>query len=306
MKSGHARTYLLLTVAQLFWAGNVVLGRGVRGSLSPAALTFWRWVIALAILLPITGGELWRQRELLKSRWKMLALFGFLGAFLYQAMAYQALRMSEALNVLLISATTPLIIVLLNWLFHRETISRRLGAGIALSVLGALTVVCRGDVREFANLHAAGGDLLMLAAVVVWASYSILVQRCRPKELSPLALVTSIALSGMLFSTPLYLWQMTQGDRMAFSLPNILALVYIGVCASVLAYTCWNEGIAAGGVALAGLFSNLIPIFGAVMAVAFLGERFAMYHVAGSVLVFGGILMGINLRGLREAKQPTP
>jgi drug/metabolite transporter (DMT)-like permease len=299
VKSGHARTYVLLTLAQLFWAGNVVLGRGVRGSLSPAALIFWRWIIALAILLPFAGRELWQQRRLLQARWKMLGLMGFLGVFLYQAMAYQALTMSPALNILLISASTPLMIVLINWIAHRQAISPRLGAGILLSLVGVLAVVCRGDPRVLFNLHGSSGDLLMLAAIFVWAVYSILMQRCRPKELSPTGLVTIVALAGFVFAIPFYFWRVAQGEPVAFTVPSVMALIYIGIFASVLAYGFWNEGIAAGGANVAGLFVNLMPIFGAALAVFFLGETFAVYHVTGAVLVFGGILLGIDWQGLR-------
>lgn len=195
-------------------------------------------LLAPAPLLPIAGGELWRQRGLTKSRWKTIATLGFLSFFLYQALFYAALTATTALNVLLISASTPPAVALLGWAAFREPVSLRLGAGIALSLLGVLVVITRGDPR---------------------------------------------ALTGLAFNA---------GDRTVFDLPNILGVAYIGIFAFVLAYLFCNQGVATVGAGRAGLFMNLMPVFGAVLAVTFLGESFALYHLAGAVLVLGGIAPG--------------
>ena len=291
-KPGPGRAYLLLSLAALFWSGNVVLGRAVRNTIPPASLVFWRWLIALLILLPRTGPELWRQRRQLRDQWQSIGLLGFLGFFLYQAMAYQGLRATTALNALLIVACLPLLSALINWFAFREPISMRLGAGIAFSLAGVLAVFCRGDLRVLWDLHFNSGDLITLAATVVWAVYSMLLERRRPQGWSPLGLVTVTALGGMTFAAPFFLWRTALGERVAFALPNLLALVYIGVFASVLAYLFWNEGIAASNATVAGLFMNLMPIFGAGLAVAFLGETFAPYHLVAAVLVCAGIVLG--------------
>ena len=298
---GPARAYLLLALAALFWAGNVVLGRAVRNTISPAALVFWRWLIALLVLLPLTGAEVWRQRQRLRDQWKSLSLLGFLGCFLYQAMAYEGLRATSALNALLIVACLPLLTAVLNWLAFREPISARLGAGIALSLAGVLAVFCHGDWRVLRELRFNFGDLITLAATGVWAVYSMLLERYRPPGWSPAGLVTVTALGGMVFATPFFLWRTALGERMACVLPNVLAVVYIGVFASVLAYLFWNEGIAASDATVAGLFVNLTPVFGAVLAVVFLGETFASYHLLATLLVCAGIVLGRTHR-----KSPTP
>ncbi|MCB0147186.1 MAG: DMT family transporter, partial [Caldilineaceae bacterium] len=137
--------YLLLTLAPLFWSGNIVVSRALRADISPVALTFWRWVVALAILLPVTWPELRRSWPVIRRRWKILVLLGLLGVFLYQMLAYQALALTTALNVLLISATAPLFIALVGWLGFGERITLRLALAIALSLLGVGVVITRGD-----------------------------------------------------------------------------------------------------------------------------------------------------------------
>lgn len=283
--------YVFLTLAPLFWSGNVVLARALRGAVSPTSINFWRWVVALAILLPLQVRELWRLREVIRTRWKILLLLGFLGFFLYQALSYQALAETTALNALLISATAPLVVALLGWIAFGERISPRLGAAILVSLSGVLVVITRADLSALAGLRVGRGDLLMLAATVVWALYSILLRR-RPAELSPLGLVTVTALAGMLFTAPAYAWRTAAGDGMVLTLPTALALGYIGVFASVLAYLFWNQGVAAVGASRAGLSMNLMPVFGAVLAVAFLGESFALHHAIGAPLVLAGVLLG--------------
>jgi drug/metabolite transporter (DMT)-like permease len=300
--------HVFLALAPLFWAGNVVLGRALRGSVSPAAITFWRWIIALSLLLPLEGRNLWRARGVLRARWKIILVLGFLGFFLYQALSYQALAETTALNALLISAASPLVVALLGWMVFGERISARLGAGILVSLAGVLVVVTRADPASVEGLRAGRGDLLMLAAVVVWALYSVLLRR-RPAELSPLGLVTATALAGMLFSAPVFAWQAATGAGATVSPGTVLALGYIGVFASVLAYVFWNQGVEAIGAARAGLSMNLMPVFGAVLSVVFLGESFAIHHAIGAPLVLAGVLLGssgLTRRAGRRAPGSRP
>ena len=149
--------YLLLTLAPLFWSGNIVVSRALRADISPVALTFWRWVVALAILLPVTWPELHRAWTVIRRSWKILVLLGLLGVFLYQMLAYQALALTTALNVLLISATAPLFIALVGWLGFGERITLRLALAIMLSLLGVGVVITRGGRRILTNVAEQQG-----------------------------------------------------------------------------------------------------------------------------------------------------
>ncbi|MBW7885756.1 MAG: DMT family transporter [Caldilineaceae bacterium] len=296
--------YLLLLLPPLFWSGNVVIGRAVRGTIAPVPLTFWRWVVAAAILLPIAANELFRQRNVVRQHWPFLLLLGFLGVFLYQILSYQALTATTALNALLITATAPLSIALVGWLFFREGITYSLAAGIACSLFGVVIVVTQGNVQSLAALQINEGDLLMLSAVLVWAFYSNLLKR-RPRDLSQLGLLATTIVTGMVFAAPAFLWDTLQGDRVMWTPAVLLAILYIGLFASVLAYVCWNHGVVQLGANRAGLFINLMPIFGTLLAVLFLGEQPQFYHGVGAALVFGGIVLATGWRpwhGKRNGK----
>ena len=287
----NAWPYLLLTLAPLFWSGNVVISRAVHASITPVPLTFWRWVVALCILLPLSGRQLWRQRTILRAHWRILFILGFLGVSLYQLLAYQAIALTTALNVLLITATSPLFMALIGWIGFREAITGRVVGGIALSVAGVVVVITNGDWAALRELRFNLGDLIMVGAVLVWATYSNLLKR-RPQELSQASLLTATVLAGMACTLPVFLWSTASGMRVALTWTNLLAILYIGIFASVLAYAAWNQGVSLVGATRAGLFINLMPIFGGVLAIVFLGERPANAYWVGACLVFAGIFVG--------------
>ena len=297
--------YLLLTLAPLFWSGNIVVSRALRADISPVALTFWRWVVALAILLPVTWVELRRSWPVIRRRWKILVLLGLLGVFLYQMLAYQALALTTALNVLLISATAPLFIALVGWLGFGERITLRLALAIALSLLGVGVVITRGDWALLRQLRLNPGDLFMLAAVLVWAIYSNLLKR-RPRELSQFALLATTAVTGMAFTLPVYLWQRSAGVTVAWSPATIMAVLYIGIFASVLAYVAWNQGVSLAGANKAGLFINLMPLFGGALAMLFLAERPDVAYGVGALLVFAGLALGASAPARRTRSNSAP
>ncbi len=288
--------YLLLTLAPIFWSGNVVISRAVHASITPVPLTFWRWTVALCILLPLSGRELWRQRAVLRTHWRILLVLGFLGITLYQLLAYQAIALTTALNVLLITATSPLFMALVGWIGFREAITGRVAAGIALSIVGVIVVITDGDWVALRELRFNLGDLIMVGAVLVWATYSNLL-KARPRELSQAGLLTATALAGMTCTLPIFLWSTASGTRVALTWTNLLAILYIGIFASVVAYAAWNQGVSLVGATRAGLFINLMPIFGGVLAILFLGERPESAYWLGASLVFAGIFVGTLRRG---------
>lgn len=290
--------YLLLIGATLFWAGNFVIGRALRGDIPPVTLNFWRWVLALIILLPLSLGHMRRHRVLIMAEWKLVVALGATGVAAFHTLVYQALTTTTALNALLFVSTAPMLIVLVSWVMFRDTITVRQGIGILASLLGAVVVIARGDMAFLLNLRFNTGDLLMLVAVSSWALYSVLLKR-RPPELPPLALLTASVIAGVLLLLPVYLWRLAEGEIMLLTTPNVISLLYITVFAAVVAFICWNTGVAAIGPNAAGLFIHLMPLFGAVLSVLFLGEHIAAFHVIGAALVFSGIALASQWRHRR-------
>ncbi len=281
---------MALTGAALIWAGNFIVGRALRGDVPPVSLNFWRWVTALVLLLPLSYVQLRQSRALLFAHWKIIAALGLTGVAMFNTCVYFALTTTTAINALLFLSTTPVVIVLGSWLFFRDTVTYPQMAGIGVSLLGALTVIARGDLDTLLHLQLNQGDLWMLLAVLVWSIYSVLLKR-RPKELPPYALLTGSVVTGLLCMLPVYLWRVSSGETLSVNLPNILAVLYIGILASVVSFLFWNRGVAQIGPNRAGMFLHLMPVFGALLSVVLLGEGMALFHVVGAVLVFSGIAL---------------
>jgi drug/metabolite transporter (DMT)-like permease len=287
---GARAPYLLLALAVLLWSGNLVVGRAGRDVLPPIAFNFWRWTVALAILLPFAWQELIAARQVIRREWKILTLLAATGITTFHSAVYTGLSQTEAINGALYFATSPLFFVLLTWTLFGQRITWRQALGVAASMLGAAIVIARGDLAALASLQLAAGDLWLLLAVVLWALYSVLLQR-RPADLPPLALLAATMVIGLALLAPLYALELAAGRHMTLGLESLLGIGYVSLFASVIAYIFWNRGVREVGPNPAGVMLNLMPVFGAGLAVALLGERLAGYHWLGAALVLAGILL---------------
>jgi drug/metabolite transporter (DMT)-like permease len=282
--------YLILMVPPLCWAGNFVVGRAIHADISPLALTFWRWVVAAAVLLPLAGRPLWRHRWIACRHGGRIALLALTGVALFQFAVYQGLRTTTAISGTLIIATVPVVIPMFAWLLDRTRISRRQALGIGLSLAGVAVVILKGRIGEITRFAFLPGDLWMLAAVVAWSLYSVVVRR-RPAGLPALALLLAIVLAGLALLTPPWLAELAVSGGFRPTLPTLAAILYVGIFASVVAFVCWNDGVARVGAARSGLFIHLMPVFTALLAILFLGERLQAYHAVGVALVAAGLLL---------------
>ncbi len=283
-------TYAALTLTALLWSTNFIIGRAVRDDVSPAALNFLRWAIALLILVPITLRDLQAHRATLMRHWKLIALLGFTGIAAFQTLGYVALTTTTALNTILLLALAPLAIVAISWLALGERVTRVQALGLGISLVGAAVLILHGDPATLAEMRFNAGDLWMLLAVVLWAVYSVLLRR-RPAEVPPLALHTMSVAAGTLWMLPAFGWQATHGSALPSSLAVWMAVGFIAVFSSALAHGLWVRGVATIGPNRAGVFIHLIPVFGAVLAITFLGEELATYHAAGAALALCGIVL---------------
>jgi len=282
--------YLLLTLAALFWSTNMVVGRAARDLIPPIAFNFWRWALALLILLPFCGRDLVRHRALILRHWRILGALALTGMAIFHSLIYLGLSLSPAINALLLFATSPLFFVLLAWLLTGERITPGQALGIAVSLAGAALVIARGELGILLGLRFAPGDLWLLAGVILWALYSVLLRR-RPAGLPPLVLLSATVLIALLLLVPVYGLEVWSGARLQLSAASLASLAYVALFPSVVAYIFWNRGVREVGPNAAGVTLQLMPVFGALLAVAFLGERLAGYHWLGGGLVLSGILL---------------
>lgn len=285
-------TALLLTVPPLLWAGNAVVGRVVRDLVSPMSLNFIRWLLAFIVLLPLAVSVL-RRESPLWMHWKRFAVLGLLGIGCYNAFQYLALQTSTPINVTLVGSSMPLWMLATGAMFFGAKLTGRALAGAALSMLGVLLVLSRGQWADLLALRLVVGDVYMLLATISWAFYSWMLSRTQePAEvrrdwasLLMAQMVFGLAWSGMFAAGE---WALTDA-HVDWGWPLTAALVFITLGPALLAYRCWGTGVQRAGPQTAGFFSNLTPLFAALLSAAFLGDLPQWYHGVAFVLIVGGI-----------------
>jgi drug/metabolite transporter (DMT)-like permease len=283
-----AHPFLLLTLTALFWAGNFVLGRALKNSIPPVSLAFWRWTLALVILLPFSISHVRAQWPQLFINRRLLAVYGVLGVSCFNTFVYIGLHSTTATNALLLNAIIPILIVLLSRLLAATPVTSRQALGIVFSLAGVLTIICRADPDVLLTLQINRGDIWVLLAVICWSLYTFLL-RLRPGDLHPLSFLTAIVAIGLIPLSLLYAWELSQGVRFAPDFANCASILYVGLFPSVVAFIFWNQAVREVGPDKAGLFLYLMPVFGAILSAVFLGESIHAFHLIGSVLIFAGI-----------------
>jgi drug/metabolite transporter (DMT)-like permease len=290
--------YLMLSLTMLCWAGNWVVGRAVRGVMPPVALTFWRWSIAALLLAPFVLPRLRGKWPVLRQHWRALVILGFTGVALFQFLIYFGLRLTTSVNGMLMNSAMPLFILVIAWLVDRDTVSPRQLAGMILSFTGILVILNHGEVATLRHFSFNPGDLLILAGMPVWGIYSVALRRA-PRELDGLSLVFVVAVIGIAFLLPAYLVESAVFQPVQLSWPAIASVLYVAVLASIVAYLGWNGGVARIGPNRAGFTVHLLPAFGTVLAIIFLGEEVHLFHAVGIAAILMGVWLASSARRAR-------
>ena len=287
-------TALLLTLPPLLWAGNAVVGRAVHELIPPMTLNFLRWVLAFAILLPLAWPVL-RPGSGMWAHWRRLSMLGLLGIGCYNALQYLALQTSTPLNVTLVASSIPVWMLGVGALCFGRPVSLRQMAGALLSVAGVLVVLSRGQWSLLLEVRLVPGDIYVLLATLAWAFYSWMLSQPRePLELRGnwsafliAQIFFGLGWSGLFAAGE---WALVDA-HIQWGWPLAAALLYIAVGPAVMAYRCWGLGMQRVGPAIAGFFTNLTPLFAALLSAAFLGELPRPYHGLAFLLIVGGIVV---------------
>ena len=285
----------MLTVAPLLWAGNAVVGRALNPLIPPVTLNLLRWVLACLILLPFAGGVL-RPGSPLWAHWKRFSLLGLLGIGCYNMLQYMALRTSTPVNVTLVASSMPLGMMLVGRLFYDVPITRPKLWGAALSLAGVLLVLSRGSWSNLLHLHLVVGDLFMLAATLCWSFYSWMLMHTRePAGLRgdwKAFLLAQIALGVVwsLFFTGIE-WAIEPDLHIVWSPALWAGLAYVAIGPAILAFAFWGMGVQQAGPTIGSFFTNLTPVFAALLSAFFLGESPAWFHAVAFVLIVAGIVV---------------
>jgi drug/metabolite transporter (DMT)-like permease len=278
---------LALSLAALFWAGSFIVGRALRDEIDPVTLTFFRWLISLAIFAPVLWRELPGKLHVVLREWRLIVGLGATGIALFHPLVYLALQHTSATNALLTFSLSPVVILLGSSVISGARPTSRQVGGVLVSMAGAAILIARGDLATLTTSGLNIGDLWMLAAVAVWAAYSLLLRR-RPADLpQTLTLVSSIAVA-----LPMLLpFTLVTASGPALSTSVLLGTGYIAVFGSVIGFLFWSYGVAELGASRAGQFVHLMPVFGAALAFIFLGEPLSKPQILGAGLVLSGIVL---------------
>ncbi|GJE78027.1 DMT family transporter [Methylorubrum suomiense] len=290
-RRGSAVTaYAILTFTALLWAGNAVAGKWAVGEVSPQALTTLRWAFAFALLAVIARRQVAAEWPRLLPRWRYVLAMGASGYTVFASLFYAAGAHTTALNVALIQGAVPIFVMLLNFLVRGAGVRAGQAAGAAVTLAGVAVASTHGDLDALRTLTFNLGDGLMLAASLVYAGYTVALPS-RP-AVSGLVFFTGLALAALLSSLPPLAVEWAAGRLIWPTLPLGWPLVaFVALGPSLLAQLSYIRGVELIGPNRAGLFVNLVPVFGAGLAVMLAGEPFDAFDGVALALVLGGILI---------------
>ncbi|MCY1667953.1 DMT family transporter [Rhizobium sp. SL86] len=283
----HLRAYFFLILATLSWGGNAVVGKLAIGHVSPMMLTMWRWIFACSIILAISIPQLKKDWPVVKHHLPLMAFLGAVGYTLFNVLLYSAVHYTTAINVTIEQAGIPFLIFLANFLLFRIRISLAQVLGFSLTLIGVALTASHGDLATLLSLSVNFGDGLMLIAVVAYAAYTIALRWRPPVDWRTMMAIP--ALVALLCTLPLVAWEWSRGTMIWPDAPGWAAALYTGLFASLIAQISYIQGIDHIGANRAGLFINLVPVFGTLLSVLIIGEELYTFHIVALVLALGGI-----------------
>ena len=296
----HTQAFLLLGLVMVLWAGNSIVARAVRHDIAPFTLAFLRWAGATLAVAPFAVRPLIRDWPAIRRGWRPLLFLGLMGIGAFNGLLYSGLQYTTATNALLLQAAIPAAMVLCDRLFFGVRSNAWQIVGVSASMLGVAAIVFEGDPAAALRLHFGFGDALILVSVVVWALYTV-VLRVRP-AISPTSFIAVTFSIGVAMMAPLAAMELHAGRTIAWSGPVVAAILYVALLPSLFSYFIYNHATAVVGPANAGQAITLMPLFGAFIAAALLGERLHAFHFVGMGFILAGI--ALSLFSLR-AQQPA-
>jgi drug/metabolite transporter (DMT)-like permease len=281
--------YLLLSLSSLFWAGNIVLARHVGAHVPPLMMTTIRWFGVFLILLPFAWPHLKRDWKALRAHLPLMLFLSLIGFAFNNAISYWAMQYTEALNALLIQSAGPLFVALWSLVLFGVRLTAAQLAGIAISLLGVLTIILRGDLAALGSITFNKGDIMFASSLVAFGLYSAVIPR-RPR-IHQLSFLSFTTCCGAIMLLPAAVWEFSAGSVLKPDALTLATLAYILIFPSTLAYLFFNRGVALIGPNRAAPFFHLVPVFGSAMAILLLGERLQLFHLIGYALVLAGVVI---------------
>jgi drug/metabolite transporter (DMT)-like permease len=279
--------YLLLSLTSLSWAGNTVLGRAIVDHVPPITLAFIRWFGAFLILLPFAAHYLARDWPTIRRHVGLMTVLALTGFSTYNTMAYYGLQYTTAINGLLLQSVGPLFVAMWTFALFRDRLTLRQAFGICISLIGVVIIVCRGSLDVLLATAFNRGDLWCLIALLIYGFYAAML-RLRPRMHAISFLAVGMGWGAVLL-VPAMAVELAGGRTIVLDSTTLLSFAYVCIFPSLLGYMFLNRGIELIGANRAAPFMHLVPVFGSVLAIVLLGERFELHHAIGYALVFAGV-----------------
>ena len=287
MQSVWANPILLLVITTLIWAAHSIVGRLAVGQIGPMTLVTLRWAVALIPIFIAARPSLRQDLPALRARWVYLAIMGASGFTVFNALFYLAAHHTSALNLSIIQGAVPALVLLGARVFLGVRFTAMQALGALITMIGVAVIAAQGDPARLAALAFNRGDVMMVVGVVLYAGYTIGLRQ-RP-QVSQISMLAAMALAAFVTSIPLMIWEIVSGGFVWPTAVGLMTLAFAALGPAFLAQLTFMRGVELIGPGRAGVFVNLVPVFGAIMAVGILGEPFAVYHVLALLLVVGGI-----------------
>lgn len=281
------KAYALLALATLFWAGNSIAGKLAVGHASPMVIVTIRWVVLMVALYAFNRNQIAEDWAMIRPRLGYLLILGVLGFTGFSVALYYALVYTTAINSAILQGGMPLFVFCASFILFRSRVSLAQVVGFVISFVGVIAIAARGDFGVLVALDINFGDALMLVAIISYGAYTAALRSKPPMHWTSLMVI--LCLGATLSSLPLLVLEMAQGATIVPDLRGWAAISYIVIFPSLLGQVFYIRAVELIGSNRAGLFVNLLPIWGALLAVALLGEAFHLYHAVALVLILAGI-----------------
>ncbi|HZG28300.1 Permease of the drug/metabolite transporter (DMT) superfamily [Ensifer adhaerens] len=289
LKPATGKAYLFLLATALIWGGNAVAGKMAVGHVSPFMMTLIRWVVAFALIIAISVPQIRRDWPVMRRNWHYLLLMGATGFTGFNALLYSALHYTSAINAVIEQAGMPFVIFVANFFIFRMRATGGQVLGFMLTLTGIALTAANGDLETLLGLQLNFGDLLMLFAVLVYSAYTVGL-RFKP-DLHWKSMMAATAGGAMIAAIPLALYEWWSGAAQLPDAEGWAVVAFIAIFPSLFAQTLFVRGVEIIGSNRAGLFINLVPIFGMLLSITLIGEPLHPYHIVSLCLVLGGIVI---------------
>jgi drug/metabolite transporter (DMT)-like permease len=295
--------YLLLSLTSLFWACNTIMGRGLVGHVPPMTLAFIRWAGAAIILLPFAARHIVQDWPVIRKHAAIMLLLSFTGFSIYNTMAYYGLQYTTAINGLLLQSIAPLFVAIWTFALFGDRLTFRQAVGVCVSLTGVVVIICHGSLAVLLGIDFNRGDVMFVIALLVYSFYAAMLRKRPP--INPLSFLAVSMGLGAIMLIPAVIWELASGKTLIIDTESLLSFAFVCIFPSLLGYLFLNRGIELIGPNRAAPFIHLVPVFGSVLAIALLGERFELFHAVGYGLVFSGITIATRKSSAGQANSQS-